>query len=63
VPDARQHTIDDLPDEALVFLLASRYCEPDRLADITWSLFRTSLLGWGRVQAICDFVHQHTAFG
>jgi transglutaminase-like putative cysteine protease len=61
--DARQHTIDDLPDETLVFLLASRYCETDRLADIAWSLFRTSPLGWGRVQAICDFVHQHIAFG
>ena len=63
VPDARQHTIDDLPDETLVFLLASRYCETDRLADIAWSLFHTSPLGWDRVQAICDFVHWHIAFG
>jgi transglutaminase-like putative cysteine protease len=61
--DARQHTIDDLPDDALVFLLSSRYCETDRLADIAWSLFKTSPLGWGRVQAILDYVHGHIAFG
>ena len=61
--DARQHTIDDLPDDALVFLLPTRYCETDRLADIAWSLFKTSPLGWGRVQAILDYVHGHIAFG
>jgi transglutaminase-like putative cysteine protease len=63
VADAWQHAIEDLPDEAMVFLLASRYCETDRLADIAWSLFGKTPLGWGRVQAICDYVHQHIAFG
>jgi transglutaminase-like putative cysteine protease len=62
-PDAPQHAIEDLPDDALVFLLGSRYCETDRLADIAWSLFGKTPLGWGRVQAICDYVHQHIAFG
>jgi len=60
---ARQHTIDDLPDDALVFLLPSRYCETDRLLDIAWSLFKDSPLGWGRVQAILDYVHHHIEFG
>jgi transglutaminase-like putative cysteine protease len=60
---APQHILPDLPDDALVFLLGSRYCETDRLADIAWSLFGKTPLGWGRVQAICDFVHQHIAFG
>jgi transglutaminase-like putative cysteine protease len=60
---ASQHTIPDLPDDTLVFLLGSRYCETDRLADIAWSLFGKTPLGWPRVQAICDFVHQHIAFG
>src|SRR5579864_6686205 len=27
IPDAAQHAIQDLPEEALVFLLGSRYCE------------------------------------
>jgi transglutaminase-like putative cysteine protease len=61
--DAIQHTIPDLPDDTLVFLLGSRYCETDRLADIAWSLFGKTPLGWPRVQAICDFVHGHVAFG
>src|ERR1700746_3893581 len=29
--DANQHAVEDLPDIALPFLLASRYCETDRL--------------------------------
>jgi transglutaminase-like putative cysteine protease len=55
--------VEDLPDEALVFLLGSRYCETDRLSEIAWSLFGKTPLGWSRVQAICDYVHQHIAFG
>jgi transglutaminase-like putative cysteine protease len=61
--EAVQHIIPDLPDDALVFLLGSRYCETERLADIAWSLFGTTPLGWGRVQAICEFVHRHITFG
>ena len=38
-PDARQHAVEDLPDEAVLFLLGSRYCETDRLSDVAWSLF------------------------
>ena len=60
---APQHAVEDLPDETMVFLLGSRYCETDRLSDIAWSLFGTTPFGWARVQAICDFVHQHIAFG
>jgi transglutaminase-like putative cysteine protease len=61
--DAEQHAVDALPDDVLVFLLGSRYCETDRFYDIAWSLFGKALPGWGRVQAICDFVHDHVQFG
>jgi transglutaminase-like putative cysteine protease len=61
--EAQQHPVEALPDEALVFLLGSRYCETDRLSDIAWSLFGNAPLGWARVQTICDYVHQHIAFG
>jgi transglutaminase-like putative cysteine protease len=61
--DARQHAIEDLPDDALVFLLASRYCDGDRLSDTAWSLFGRTSPGWPRVQAIVDYVHNHIAFG
>ncbi|WP_367025484.1 transglutaminase family protein [Methylococcus sp. ANG] len=62
-PWAEQHLVQDLPDDTLVFLLGSRYCETDRLSQTAWDLFGTSSTGWGRVQAICDFVHQHVVFG
>jgi transglutaminase-like putative cysteine protease len=62
-PDARQHEITELPNDALVFLLGSRYCETDRLSDIAWSLFGKTPPGWTRVQAICDYVHGHIGFG
>ena len=61
-PEARQVPVQQLPEEALLFLLGSRYCETDRLSDIAWKLFEKTPPGWARVQAICDFVHNHIAF-
>ena len=63
VPQARQMPVPDLPEETLLFLLGSRYCETDRLSETAWNLFGNSAPGWGRVQAICDFVHNHIVFG
>ncbi|MEY2480760.1 MAG: hypothetical protein QOI04_1687 [Verrucomicrobiota bacterium] len=63
VPDAPQHKVEDLPDDALVFLLPSRYCEVDKLSDIAWKLFGSTAPGWPRVKAICDWVHNHITFG
>jgi transglutaminase-like putative cysteine protease len=62
-PDANEIPVEQLPDETLVFLLGSRYCETDKLADIAWRHFGTSPRGWRRVQAICDFVGNHMTFG
>ena len=61
-PDALQLAVHNLPDEALVFLLGSRYCETDRLSNLAWSLFGGTPLGWARVQAICDYVHERIVF-
>ena len=63
VPHARQHPIEELPDDALVFLLGSRYCDTQCLSDFAWQTFGASKPGWTRVQAICDFVHNHIKFG
>ncbi len=60
--DAVQHDIQNLPDDILVFLLGSRYCDTDRLSDFAWAQFAHTQPGWARVQAICDFVHNHIAF-
>jgi transglutaminase-like putative cysteine protease len=62
-PRAAQVPVENLPEEALVFLLPSRFCDSDRLLDLAWTLFGHATPGWGRVQAICDFVHQRIAFG
>src|SRR3984893_2907851 len=59
---AEQHALQDLPEETLVFLLGSRYCETDLLSETAWSRFGQSTPGWSRVQAICDFVHNHISF-
>jgi transglutaminase-like putative cysteine protease len=63
VPSAQQHPVENLPEETLVFLLGSRYCETDRLSEVAWNLFGQTPTGWARVQAICDFVHNHITFG
>lgn len=63
VSAAEQHAVEDLPEEALVFLLGSRYCETDLLSPMAWNLFQATPPGWARVQAICDYVHNHVTFG
>ncbi len=60
--DAEQIPVQDLPEEALVFLLGSRYCETDRLSETAWELFADGPTGWSRVQAICDYVNHHVKF-
>ncbi len=60
---AQQHEVRDLPEETLVFLLGSRYCETDLLSEAAWKLFSQTAPGWRRVQTICDFVHNHIVFG
>lgn len=62
-PEAQQYAVQDLPEEALPFLLGSRYCDTDRLSQSAWDLFGNAPTGWGRVQAICDFVHRRVTFG
>ena len=60
---ARETPIGALPHDTLMYLLPSRYCESDLLAPEALRLFGHLPPGWARVQAICDFVNQHVAFG
>ena len=63
VYNAYQYAPQELPAEVLQFLLPSRYCEVDsELLAFAWQQFGAAPLGWGRVQAICDFVHQRLRF-
>jgi transglutaminase-like putative cysteine protease len=63
VLNAYQHSVQELPNDVLLFLLASRYCEVDsELRDTAWSLFGTLPAGWPLVQAVCTFTQRHIRF-
>ena len=62
VPEAQQIPVEDLPEDTLIYLLGSRYCDTDRLSATAWNLFGQTPEGWDRVQAICDYVHRHITF-
>jgi transglutaminase-like putative cysteine protease len=61
-PDTALTPVADLPYEVLLYLLSSRYCDSDQLADFAWSKFGNTTGGYRRVQAICDFVHAKIRF-
>ena len=63
VPNAQQHTVESLPEETLVYLLSSRYCDTEHLSAVAWNLFGNTATGWSRVQSICNFVNRHITFG
>lgn len=60
---AREMPVAELPDEVLVYLLGSRYCETDHLSNLAWELFGHLPPGWARAQAIVDYVHSRLSFG
>ena len=61
-PGARQHPVEELPDDVLVYLLGSRYCDTDEMSDTAWALFGDGPAGWERVQAVCDYTHDRITF-
>jgi transglutaminase-like putative cysteine protease len=65
VPDAAdvQHWVEELPANLLHWLLPSRLCESDVLADRAWELFGETPRGAARVQAICDWIHANVKYG
>jgi transglutaminase-like putative cysteine protease len=61
--NARQLEVGELPNDVLVYLLGSRYCDTQKLSNLAWSLFGAVPPGWHRVQAICDYSHERICFG
>ena len=57
-----QGSVEEIPGELLHYTLPSRYCLSDVLMDKAWELFSQTEPGWARVQAICDWVHDHLHF-
>ncbi len=62
-PDVPVTPVQELPESALPFLLASRYCETERLMQTAWSLFGGIASARHRVEAIVGWVHSHITFG
>jgi transglutaminase-like putative cysteine protease len=60
---AWQHPVNELPVDNLTYLMNSRYCEVDRLSNLATELFGSTAPGWGRVQAIVEWVHNNVQFG
>jgi transglutaminase-like putative cysteine protease len=54
--------VNALPPEVLIYLLPSRYCDSDHLAEFAWARFNGIVGGASLVQAICDFVHTSIRF-
>lgn len=61
-PDSGETPIAALPDEVLLYVMGSRYCETDLLAPLAWEMFGAVLGDWNRVRAISSFVHGHIRF-
>lgn len=67
VPDSRAlrgplQTVGEFPAEVLRYTLPSRYCDSDKLLNFAWSQFGQIPHGLPRVQAICDWIHQHIEY-
>lgn len=60
---AQEVPVENLPHEVLRYLLSSRYCEVDLLANTASELFAGSPRGWQRVQAVCEWVNRSVTFG
>jgi transglutaminase-like putative cysteine protease len=54
--------IPRLPGSVLQYLYPSRYCPSDSLNSFAMTQFGSLWQGYGRVQAICDWVQRHVAF-
>jgi transglutaminase-like putative cysteine protease len=61
-PDTPEMPVESLPDEVLSFVMPSRFCLPDELGHEAWQRFGDLAPGWGRVQAIVDYVHDILEF-
>lgn len=59
---AGEWPVESLPDEAMKFLVGSRYIETDLISQEAWDRFGGFTPGWGRVQAVVDYVHNHIRF-
>lgn len=53
----------DLPDDVLVYMLGSRYCDTQKLSQLAWAQFGGISDGAQLVRAIVDYAHARIEFG
>ncbi|MFN3869465.1 MAG: transglutaminase-like domain-containing protein [Hyphomicrobiaceae bacterium] len=61
-PGLDQTEYGDLPPEVLTYLNPSRYVESDKLANYAFAEFGDLPPNFDRVNAICDWIHEHLAY-
>lgn len=61
-PNALATPVGQLPDEALQFMLQSRYCPSDKMVDQALQIAGGMPAGYAQVEAIRAWVHQHIAY-
>jgi len=54
--------VNEVPNDVIHCLMPTRYCESDLLARAALQLFGDLPPGIGRVQAICDWIHETIAY-
>jgi transglutaminase-like putative cysteine protease len=60
--DLREVPIAELPAAVLSYIYPSRYCQSDRLMDVARAEFGSMAPGYGRVEAIREWVQKRTKF-
>ncbi|MGZ5922161.1 MAG: transglutaminase-like domain-containing protein [Rhizomicrobium sp.] len=60
--EAYQHAVPELPEETLIYLLGSRYCDTQKLTALAWQLFGGYGKGWPLLTAILDYTHERIRF-
>jgi transglutaminase-like putative cysteine protease len=54
--------VSSLSPEVLQYVLPSRYCDSDKLADFAWRTFGPFQHAYERAQEICDWVHNNIEY-
>jgi transglutaminase-like putative cysteine protease len=54
--------VEDLPSDALHFLLPSRYCQSDMLSSLVWEIVKDAAPGYAQVEAIRSWIFSNIQY-
>ena len=61
-PHVASTPVHNLPDSALIYMLPSRYCPSDRMADKARSIAAQAHAGYAQVEAIRSWIHDNLKY-